>query len=100
MNRGMTETYIRRYFVYAVAFVSVVVTPRLILDPINAPKMLLLFILSTAGIFLILPHVGFYLKGKAKVLLIFTGVYVLDLFAHSVSLRCRFWSTDIWNIRT
>ena len=79
MNRGMTETYIRRYFVYAVAFVSIVVTPRVILDPINAPKMLLLFILSTAGIFLLLPHLGFYLKGKAKVLLIFTGLYVLDL---------------------
>ena len=79
MNRGMTETYIRKYFVYAVAFVSIVVTPRVILDPINAPKMLLLFILSTAGIFLILPHLGFYFKGKAKVLLIFTGIYVLDL---------------------
>ena len=79
MNRGMAETYIRKYLVYAVAFVSVVVAPRLILDPINAPKMLLLFILSTAGIFLILPHLGFYFKGKAKVLLIFTGIYVLDL---------------------
>jgi O-antigen ligase len=41
--------------------------------------MLLLFILSTAGISLILPHLGFYFKGKAKLLLIFTGVYVLDL---------------------
>lgn len=79
MNRGMTETYIRKYFVYAVAFVSIVVAPRVILDPINAPKMLLLFILSTAGIFLLLPHLGFYFKGKAKVLLIFTGAYVLDL---------------------
>ena len=79
MNRGMTETYIRKYFVYAVALVSIVVTPRVILDPINAPKMLLLFILSTAGISLILPHLGFYFKGKAKVLLIFTGVYILDL---------------------
>jgi hypothetical protein len=79
MNRGMTETYIRKYFVYAVAFVSIVVAPRLILDPINAPKMLLLFILSTAGIFLLLPHLGFYFRSKAKVLLIFTGVYVLDL---------------------
>lgn len=75
----MTETYIRKYFVYAVAFVSIVVAPRVILDPINAPKMLLLFILSTAGIFLLLPHLGFYLKGKAKVLLIVTGVYILDL---------------------
>jgi O-antigen ligase len=79
MNRGMAETYIRKYLVYAVAFVSVVVAPRLILDPINAPKMLLLFILSTAGIFLLLPHLGFYFRSKAKVLLIFTGVYVLDL---------------------
>ena len=79
MNRGMAETYIRKYFVYAVALVSIVVTPRVILDPINAPKMLLLFILSTAGIFLLLPHLGFYFKGKAKVLLIFTGIYVLDL---------------------
>ena len=79
MNRGMAETYIRKYFVYAIAFVSIVVAPRVILDPINAPKMLLLFILSTAGIFLLLPHLGFYFKGKAKVLLIFTGVYVLDL---------------------
>lgn len=79
MNRGMAETYIRKYLVYAVAFVSIVVAPRLILDPINAPKMLLLFILSTAGVFLLLPHLGFYFKGKAKVLLIFTGVYVLDL---------------------
>ena len=75
----MAETYIRKYFVYAVAFVSIVVAPRVILDPINAPKMLLLFILSTAGIFLLLPHLGFYFKGKAKVLLIFTGLYVLDL---------------------
>ena len=75
----MTETYIRKYFVYAVAFVSIVVAPRVILDPINAPKMLLLFILSTAGIFLLLPHLGFYFRSKAKVLLIFTGVYVLDL---------------------
>ena len=75
----MAETYIRKYFVYAVAFVSIVVAPRVILDPINAPKMLLLFILSTAGIFLLLPHLGFYFKGKAKVLLIFTGVYLLDL---------------------
>ena len=79
MNRGIAETYIRKYFVYAVAFVSIVVAPRVILDPINAPKMLLLFILSTAGIFLLLPHLGFYFKGKAKVLLIFTGVYLLDL---------------------
>jgi hypothetical protein len=79
MNRGMAETYIRKYLVYAVAFVSIVVAPRLILDPINAPKMLLLFILSTAGIFLLLPHLGFYFRSKAKVLLIFTGVYVLDL---------------------
>jgi hypothetical protein len=55
------------------------VAPRVILDPINAPKMLLLLILSTAGMFLLLPHLGFYLRGKAKVLLIFTGVYVLDL---------------------
>ncbi len=75
----MTETYIRKYLVYAVAFISIVVAPRVILDPINAPKMLLLFILSTAGIFLLLPHLGFYFKGKAKVLLIFTGIYVLDL---------------------
>ena len=75
----MAETYIRKYFVYAVALVSIVVAPRLILDPINAPKMLLLFILSTAGIFLLLPHLGFYFRSKAKVLLIFTGVYVLDL---------------------
>lgn len=79
MNRVMTETYIRKYFVYAVACVSIVVTPRVILDPINAPKMLLLFILSTAGVFLLLPHFGFYLRGNAKILLIFTGVYVLDL---------------------
>ena len=79
MNRGMAETYIRKYFVYAIAFVSIVVAPRVILDPINAPKMLLLFILSTAGIFLLLPHLGFYFRSKAKVLLIFTGVYVLDL---------------------
>ena len=79
MNRGMAETHIRKYFVYTVALVSIVVTPRVILDPINAPKMLLLFILSTAGIFLLLPHLGFYFKGKTKVLLIFTGVYVLDL---------------------
>ena len=79
MNRGMAETHIRKYSVYTVALVSIVVTPRVILDPINAPKMLLLFILSTAGIFLILPHLGFYFKGKAKVLLIFTGIYVLDL---------------------
>ena len=79
MNRGMAETYIRKYLVYAVAFVSIVVAPRVILDPINAPKMLLLFILSTAGIFLLLPHLGFYFRSKAKVLLIFTGVYVLDL---------------------
>ena len=75
----MAETYIRKYFVYAVAFVSIVVAPRVILDPINAPKMLLLFILSTAGIFLLLPHLGFYFKGKAKVLLVFTGVYLLNL---------------------
>ena len=80
MNRGMTEAYIRKYFVYAVACVSIVVAPRVILDPINAPKMLLLFILSIAGVFLLLPHLGFYLRGKAKILLVFTGVYVLDLF--------------------
>ena len=79
MNRGMAETHIRKYFVYTVALVSIVVAPRVILDPINAPKMLLLFILSTAGIFLLLPHLGFYFRSKAKVLLIFTGVYVLDL---------------------
>ncbi len=75
----MAETFIRKYFIYGIAAVSMIVAPRVILDPINAPKMLLLFILSTAGISLILPHLGFYFKGKAKVLLIFTGVYVLDL---------------------
>ena len=75
----MAETFIRKYFIYGIAAVSIIVTPRLILDPINAPKMLLLFILSTAGISLILPHLGFYFKGKAKLLLIFTGVYILDL---------------------
>jgi O-antigen ligase len=79
MNRGMAESFIRKYFIYGIAAVSMIVAPRLILDPINAPKMLFLFILSTAGISLILPHLGFYFKGKAKVLLIFTGVYILDL---------------------
>ena len=75
----MAESLIRKYFIYGIAAVSMIVAPRVILDPINAPKMLLLFILSTAGISLILPHLGFYFKGKAKLLLIFTGVYILDL---------------------
>ena len=75
----MAESLIRKYFIYGIAAVSMIVTPRVILDPINAPKMLLLFILSTAGISLILPHLGSYFKGKAKVLLIFTAVYILDL---------------------
>ena len=75
----MAESLIRKYFIYGIAAVSIIVTPRAILDPINAPKMLLLFILSTAGISLMLPHLGFYFKGKGKLLLIFTGVYVLDL---------------------
>jgi O-antigen ligase len=79
MNSGMVESIIRKYFIYGIVAVSMIVTPRVILDPINAPKMLLLFILSTAGISLMLPHLGFYLKGKAKILLIFTGVYILDL---------------------
>jgi len=79
MNKGMAESLIRKYFIYGIAAVSMIVTPRVILDPINAPKMLLLFILSTAGISMMLPHLGFYFKGKAKILLIFTGVYVLDL---------------------
>ena len=75
----MAESLICKYFIYGIAAVSVIVTPRVILDPINAPKMLLLFILSTAGISLILPHLGFYIKGKARVLLIFTAVYIFDL---------------------
>ena len=75
----MAESLIRKYFIYGIAAVSVIVTPRVILDPINAPKMLLLFILSTAGISLMLPHLGFYFKGKAKLLLIFTGIYIADL---------------------
>lgn len=79
MNRAKAEAFIRKYFVYGIALVSMIVTPRMILDPINAPKMLLLFILSTAGVFLIAPHLGFYFKGKAKILLIFTAVYILDL---------------------
>jgi O-antigen ligase len=79
MNRPKAEAFIRKYFVYGIALVSMIVTPRMILDPINAPKMLLLFILSTAGVFLIAPHLGFYIKGKARILLIFTAVYILDL---------------------
>ena len=80
MNRAKAEAFIRKYFVYGIALVSMIVTPRMILDPINAPKMLLLFILSTAGVFLVAPHLGFYFKGKARILLIFTAVYILDLF--------------------
>ena len=79
MNRGSAETFIRKYLVFAVACVSIVVAPRVILDPINAPKMLVLFIVSTIGAFLIFPHLGFYYKGKAKVLLIFATIYLLDL---------------------
>jgi O-antigen ligase len=80
MNRSVAEVYIRKYFVYAIAAVSIIVTPRAILDPINAPKMLLLFILATIGIFLMFPHLGFYFKGKAKVLLMVSAAYVADLF--------------------
>ena len=65
MNRSVAEVYIRKYFVYAIAAVSIIVTPRAILDPINAPKMLLLFILATIGIFLMFPHLGFYFKAVA-----------------------------------
>ena len=79
MNRGKAESIIRKYFIYGVAAVSMIVTPSVTLDPINVPKMLILFILSTAGISLILPHLGFYFKGKAKILLIFIGAYILDL---------------------
>ena len=79
MNRELVETYVGKYFIYAVACVSMVVAPRVILDPINPPKMVLLFIFSTAGVFLMLPHLGFYFKGKTKVLLVFTGIYVLNL---------------------
>ena len=79
MNRAKAEAFIRKYFVYGIALVSMIVTPRMILDPINAPKMLLLFILSSTGVFLIAPHLGFYFKGRARTLLIFTAVYILDL---------------------
>jgi O-antigen ligase len=79
MNRLADEKFIRRYLPFFIVAISIAITPKVILDPINVPKMILLVISSFVCFAVLIPHLGYYFK-RFKLLIVVISLYILDLF--------------------
>jgi O-antigen ligase len=79
MNRLADEKFIRRYLPFFIVAISIAITPKVILDPINVPKMILLVISSFVCFAVLIPHLGYYFK-RFKLLIAVISLYILDLF--------------------
>ena len=80
MNRLADETFIRRNLPFLIVAISIAITPKVILDPINVPKMIVLVISSFVCFAVLIPHLGYYFK-RFKLLIVVASLYVLDLIA-------------------
>jgi len=79
MNRIANESFIRRNLPFFTVAISIAITPKVILDPINIPKLILLVISSFVCFAVIIPHLKYYFQ-EFKLLTVVTFLYVLDLF--------------------
>ena len=79
MNRIADESFIRRNLPFFTVAISIAIAPKVILDPINVPKLILLVISSFICFAVIIPHLKYYFQ-EFQLLTIVTLLYVLDLF--------------------
>ena len=79
MSRIADESFVRRNLPFFAVAISIAITPKVILDPINIPKLILLVICSFISFAVVLPHLKYYFQ-EFKLLMVVILFYILDLF--------------------
>lgn len=80
MNQFANESFVRRNLPLFTAVVSIAVTPKVILDPINVPKLIALVILGLVLLAVLMPHFYNYFR-EFKLLTITVSLLFMDLIA-------------------
>jgi O-antigen ligase len=78
MNRIIDETFIRRYLPFFIVAISIAITPKVILDPVNVPKLILLVMSSLVCFAVLIPYLGYYFQ-RFRFLIAVVSFYILDL---------------------
>lgn len=80
MNQFPNESFVRRNLPIFTVVVSIAVTPKVILDPINVPKLIALVVLSLVLFSVLMPHFYNYFQ-DFKLLAITVSLLFIDLIA-------------------
>lgn len=78
MNRLADESFVKRNLPIFTVATSFAITPKIILDPINIPKLIVLIICSLISFTALLPHLKYYYQ-EFKALTLTISIFVFDL---------------------